>query len=157
MPASLFNIILLLIIKDVDHLLSLDELCSNVSSINSTGNISQAYTPLRYSILKTFVITNPCDANKSILIRNKMFYKYDREQHKWKRLCIAQNLFDKKIPIVNSIAHLNNDLILIINGILFRTQNIISSSRNNLDLPILFDNIDYVFTTPCCTCLKTLN
>ncbi|CAM4764806.1 unnamed protein product [Rotaria magnacalcarata] len=157
MPASLFNIILLLIIKDVDHLLSLDELCSNVSSINSTGNISQAYTPLRYSILKTFVITNPCDTNKSILIRNKMFYKYDREQHKWKRLCIAQNLFDKKIPIVNSIAHLNNDLILIINGILFRTQNIISSSRNNLDLPILFDNIDYVFTTPCCTCLKTLN
>ncbi|CAF1581651.1 unnamed protein product [Rotaria magnacalcarata] len=181
MPSSLFNIILLLIIKDVDHLLSLDELCSNVSSINSTGNISQAYTPLRYSILKTFVITNPCDTDKSILIRNKMFYKYDREQHKWKRLCIAQNLFDKKIPIVNSIAHLNNDLILIINGILFRTQNIISSvknndiiyrlkryiskrnfkeffkSRNNLDLPILFDNIDYVFTTPCCTCLKTLN
>ncbi|CAF1907616.1 unnamed protein product [Rotaria magnacalcarata] len=166
MPASLFNIILLLIIKDVDHLLSLDELCSNVSSINSTGNISQAYTPLRYSILKTFVITNPCDTNKSILIRNKMFYKYDREQHKWKRLCIAQNLFDKKIPIVNSIAHLNNDLILIINGILFRTQNIISSVKNNdiiyrlkryINLPILFDNIDYVFTTPCCTCLKTLN
>ncbi|CAF2100553.1 unnamed protein product [Rotaria magnacalcarata] len=166
MPASLFNIILLLIIKDVDHLLSLDELCSNVSSINSTGNISQAYTPLRYSILKTFVITNPCDTNKSILIRNKMFYKYDREQHKWKRLCIAQNLFDKKIPIVNSIAHLNNDLILIINGILFRTQNIISSVKSNdiiyrlkryINLPILFDNIDYVFTTPCCTCLKTLN
>ncbi|CAM4766158.1 unnamed protein product [Rotaria magnacalcarata] len=166
MPSSLFNIILLLIIKDVDHLLSLDELCSNVSSINSTGNISQAYTPLRYSILKTFVITNPCDTNKSILIRNKMFYKYDREQHKWKRLCIAQNLFDKKIPIVNSIAHLNNDLILIINGILFRTQNIISSVKNNdiiyrlkryINLPILFDNIDYVFTTPCCTCLKTLN
>ncbi|CAF1579332.1 unnamed protein product, partial [Rotaria sordida] len=26
-----------------------------------------------------------------------------------------------------------------------------------LDLPILFDKIDYVFTTPCCTCLKTIN
>ncbi|CAF3732656.1 unnamed protein product [Rotaria socialis] len=181
MTSSLFNIVLLLIIKDFDNLLTLDELCSNVSSTNSTSNISQAYTPLRYSILKTLVITNPCDTDKSILIRNKIFYKYDREQHKWKRLCIAQNLFDKKIPIVNSIAHLNNDLILIINGVLFRTQNVISSvknndiiyrlkryiskrnfkelfkSRNYLDLPILFDNIDYVFTTPCCTCLKTPN
>ncbi|CAF3199667.1 unnamed protein product [Rotaria socialis] len=181
MTSSLFNIVLLLIIKDFDNLLTLDELCSNVSSTNSTSNISQAYTPLRYSILKTLVITNPCDTDKSILIRNKIFYKYDREQHKWKRLCIAQNLFDKKIPIVNSIAHLNNDLILIINGVLFRTQNVISSVKNNdiiyrlkryiskrnfkelfksrsyLDLPILFDNIDYVFTTPCCTCLKTPN
>ncbi|CAF3328496.1 unnamed protein product [Rotaria socialis] len=181
MTSSLFNIVLLLIIKDFDNLLTLDELCSNVSSTNSTSNVSQAYTPLRYSILKTLVITNPCDTDKSILIRNKIFYKYDREQHKWKRLCIAQNLFDKKIPIVNSIAHLNNDLILIINGVLFRTQNVISSVKNNdiiyrlkryiskrnfkeifksrsyLDLPILFDNIDYVFTTPCCTCLKTPN
>ncbi|CAF4163295.1 unnamed protein product [Rotaria socialis] len=166
MTSSLFNIVLLLIIKDFDNLLTLDELCSNVSSTNSTSNISQAYTPLRYSILKTLVITNPCDTDKSILIRNKIFYKYDREQHKWKRLCIAQNLFDKKIPIVNSIAHLNNDLILIINGVLFRTQNVISSVKNNdiiyrlkryINLPILFDNIDYVFTTPCCTCLKTPN
>jgi hypothetical protein len=24
----------------------------------------------------------------------------------------------------------------------------------DLDLPVLSDNIDYVFTTPCCTCLK---
>ncbi|CAF3833599.1 unnamed protein product [Rotaria sordida] len=134
--------------------------------INSKNNISQEYIPLHYLILKTFIITNPCNTDKSILIRNNTFYKYDREQQQWKRLCVSRNIFDKEIPIVNSIAHLNNDLILIIHGILFRTQDIISSSKNPdiiyrllrySNLPILFDKIDYVFTTPCCTCLKTIN
>ncbi len=104
----------------------LDELCNNTLF---RSNISQEYIPLRYLISKTFVITNPCHTQNSILIRNDTFYKYDHEQFQWKRLCVSRQILNKQ-AIVNSIAYLNNDLILIINGILFRTQDIISSSTS---------------------------
>ncbi|CAF3630849.1 unnamed protein product [Rotaria sp. Silwood1] len=164
MTLSLFIIILYLINNNFNLFFTLNEFCNNKLLINSKNNISEEYIPLHYFILKTFIIINSCNTNKSIFIRNHTFYKYDHEQYQWKRLCISQKIFNTQIPIVNSIAHLNNDLILIINGILFRTKNIISSSNNNdiiytllrySNIPILFDKIDYVFTTPCCTCFKT--
>ncbi|CAF3007667.1 unnamed protein product, partial [Rotaria sp. Silwood2] len=166
MTSSLFIIVLYLINNNFNLVFSLDEFYSNISLGNSNKSISQEYIPLRYFILKTFVITNPCYTDKSILIRNYSLYKYDREQQQWKRLCVARKIFDTQIPIVNSIAYLNNDLILIINEILFRTQDLISSSKTNdiiyrllrySNVPILFNKIDYVFTTPCCTCLKSIN
>ncbi|CAF1239997.1 unnamed protein product [Adineta steineri] len=131
--------------------------------IKSQNNNSEEYVPLRFLTQKTFIITNPCHTEKSILIRNNTLYKFDQEQFQWKRLCVSQNILNQQIPIVNSIAHLNNDLILIIHGILFRTHDIISSIKNEdiiyrisrySNLPILFEKIDSVFTTPCCTCLK---
>ncbi|CAF4344024.1 unnamed protein product, partial [Adineta steineri] len=131
--------------------------------IKSQNNNSEEYVPLRFLTQKTFIITNPCHTEKSILIRNNTLYKFDQEQFQWKRLCVSRNILNQQIPIVNSIAHLNNDLILIIHGILFRTHDIISSIKNEdiifrisrySNLPVLFEKIDYVFTTPCCTCLK---
>ncbi|CAF4076631.1 unnamed protein product [Adineta steineri] len=131
--------------------------------IKSQNNNSEEYVPLRFLTQKTLIVTNPCHTEKSILIRNNTLYKFDQEQFQWKRLCVSRNILNQQTPIVNSIAHLNNDLILIIHGILFRTHDIISSIKNEdiiyrisrySNLPVLFEKIDYVFTTPCCTCLK---
>jgi hypothetical protein len=68
------------------------------------------------------MITNPCYTDQSILIRNHSIYKFDRE---WKRLFNTEGN-----SIVNSIAHFNKHLILIINGTLFQTQDVISSSND---------------------------
>ena len=72
-------------------------------------------------------------------------------------------------------------MILLIDGILYRTQNIISTTKNTdliyqvlryprkrsfkmngctiktsieIDVSMLFDKINYIFTTPCCACLR---
>jgi hypothetical protein len=174
---NLILTIFFLITNSFRLIFSLDEFCSNTLLIDSRSRISQEYIPLRYLISKTFVITNPCNTQNSISIRNNTFYKFHREEHQWKRLCISRKIFNQQ-AIVNSISYSNNDLILIINGVLFRTQDIISSSKNpdiiyrffryfskknapnnslfiDLDVPIVSEKIDYVFTTPCCTCLQT--
>ena len=98
MSSSLF-INLFFIINSFHLLVSSNDICSNTSLINSRNSISQEYIPLHSLILRTFVITNPGDTNKSILIRNKTFYKVDGEQHRWERLCISRHIYDKKVFI----------------------------------------------------------
>jgi hypothetical protein len=106
---------------------------------SSIDNLFNDYQPLYYPILKTLIITNPCHTDQSILIRNHSIYKFHHQ--KWKQLYVSKKLFHiEKISIVNSIAYLNNDLILIINGNLFQTQDIISSS---IDQNIIYRLIRY--------------
>ena len=113
--------------RDENHLITMNPyilILVFIINIISIDNLSDDYQPLYYPILKTLIITNPCYKDQSILIRNHSIYKFDRE---WKRLYISKKLFNTE---VNSIAHFNNHLIFIINGTLFQTQDVISSSTN---------------------------
>jgi hypothetical protein len=87
---------LFLLISGFSRIFSTDDLCNNKLSIN-TGDVSEEYIPLRYSIIKSFVITNPCDTDKSILIQQNFVYKFDREQLQWKRLCVSRTLFTNQV------------------------------------------------------------
>ncbi|CAF1214187.1 unnamed protein product [Adineta ricciae] len=144
-------------------LLSSNNRCNNVLLVHSPYNITEEYVPFHYIMQKTLIITNPCDTAKSVLVQNHTVYVFYPGQSQRKRLCVARHIIDQQIPTVSSIVYLKNDLILLIDGILYRTQNIISAIKNTdliyqvlryPNVPISFDKINHIFTTPCCACLR---
>ncbi|UJR32088.1 hypothetical protein I4U23_019556 [Adineta vaga] len=158
--------VLFIIRSKLTYLSSSNIRCNNILLINSSYNTSQEYIPLHYTMQKSLIITNPCHVEQSIFVQNHTLYGFQSKQLQWKRLCIAHNSVDEKIPIVNSIAYLNSDIILLIHGILYRTQDIISSTENDdiiyrisrySNISVLFEKIDYVFTTPCCICYENIS
>ena len=92
--------ILLTMMNAFNLVLSSIDLCDNTLLIHSISSISQEYIPLRYVALKTFVITNPCHTEKSILIRNNSIYEFDRKRNQWNRLCVSRTIFDKQVFIL---------------------------------------------------------
>ncbi len=93
---NLIIAIFFLLTNVLSYLFSRDDLCSNSLLINSGNLVPQEYVPLRFSTLKTFIVTNPCSTKKSILIRNYSLYEFDREEFQWKQLCLSRNILDKQ-------------------------------------------------------------
>jgi hypothetical protein len=88
---NLIIAIFFLLTNGLSFLFSRDDLCSNFGNL-----VPQEYVPLRFSTLKTFIVTNPCSTKKSILIRNYSLYEFDREEFQWKQLCVSRNILDKQ-------------------------------------------------------------
>lgn len=64
----------------------------------SKNSNADEYIPLEYYLSKTFILTNPCSIEKSILIRNQFLYKINRDE---KRLCISKKLFPNQVVIIH--------------------------------------------------------
>ena len=84
-----FIILLVLVGHACDLIFALNDLCSDNAS---------DHLPLRYAIATaSFVVTNPCQTDDSILIRESFLYQFHRDDLQWKQLCIAGKLVQRQV------------------------------------------------------------
>lgn len=95
--SMMIKILLFILVSSCSLVFNLEDRCENYFyKLNSSS--LDAFLPIssRQTRFSSF-ISNPCDQDQSIIVRQPYFYQFNRQRMQWKQLCIREQLFFGKV------------------------------------------------------------